>query len=81
MTFDSDEGASQAFLERGSGDGFRLAGAETDAAVRSLTSEAEGARVAGSNDRSIQGIDSLSLFERVRGAHKNCMKEGCVSLR
>ncbi|HEY8279085.1 MAG TPA: hypothetical protein VIH99_05650 [Bdellovibrionota bacterium] len=56
---------------------FHLAGSETESAVKQIISDHESA--AGSQaDPAILGTDSLSLFERVKSAHKNCMQRACV---
>jgi hypothetical protein len=59
------------------GDRFSLAGPETDAKVKQAVGEVE-RDLATANDPSIQGADSLSLFVRVKAAHKNYLKQGRV---
>ena len=62
---------------RSSADRFDLAGPETDAAVRKILGDGS-EEAALNSDMSIQGMNSLSMFERVRVAHNRCLKQHCV---
>ncbi len=74
-TKDAGVGAVDAMLKAASQ--FSLAGAETDASVRQIMSDAE-RQLASNEDRSIQSAESPTLFERVKAAHKSCVSHGCV---
>ncbi len=58
---------------------FTLAGSQTDSEVQRIKTEAEKELgLTGSMDK-IPGIDSLSLFLRVKAVHDNCVRRSCVA--
>jgi hypothetical protein len=60
--------------------GFGLAGEETDREVDRMVAEAEGTLGSPNAKAGILGTESMSLFQRVKLAHDNCVREKCVLL-
>lgn len=63
----------------GSGKHFSLTGSETEAEVKKMIEQAD--RALASNETGILNSDSVSLFDRVRATHLNCLKHNCVTRR
>jgi hypothetical protein len=68
----AEEGSSGA--SSGVASRFTLAGSENDAEVRRLAASAEDLEAA----EGLLGPDTLSLFERVKRAHRSCVARSCV---
>lgn len=58
---------------------FGMSGAETDASVRQIVSDAE-REFASAGDGSVLTAETASLFERIRTAHRKCVSRECVRL-
>lgn len=59
--------------------GFKMSGAETDAEVNRMLAEAERELSPQEIQAGILGVETISLFERVKLAHNNCLKDKCVT--